>query len=143
MRDMVQSSRFATAVHILTLLATEKDQSMTSEYVASSVNTNPVVIRRLLGKLAEAGLVSSCPGSAGGSRLARPARDITLQDVYAAVESGELFGEASQVPSARCPVGKHIGEVLQPRLRAAETAASGSLRKTSIADLMAEVKKRM
>jgi Rrf2 family protein len=139
---MVQSSRFVTAVHILTLLATEKDQSMTSDYVASSVNTNPVVIRRLLRKLAEAGLVSSCPGSAGGSRLARPAREITLQDVFAAVESGELFGGASQEPSERCPVGRHIGDVLHPRLRAAETAAAGSLRKTSIADLMAEVRKK-
>jgi Rrf2 family protein len=139
---MTRSSRFATAVHILTLLATEKDQSLTSEYVAGSVNTNPVVIRRLLRKLAEAGLVSSCPGSAGGSRLARDARQITLLDAYAAVESGELFGEASQEPNPKCPVGKHIGEVLAPRIQAAESAAAASLRKTTIADLISEVQHR-
>ena len=104
---MTGSSRFSTAVHILALLALESDRPLTSEYVASSVNTNPVVIRRLLRKLADAGLVASTPGSTGGSRLARDSRRITLQDVFSAVESGELFGEHSQQPNAKCPVGKH------------------------------------
>jgi len=139
---MARSSRFATAVHILTLLATERNQALTSDYVAGSVNTNPVVIRRLLRKLAKAGLVSSCPGSAGGSRLAREPRNITLLDVYAAVESGELFGGASQEPNPRCPVGRRIGKVLAPRIAAAETAVAASLKRTSIADLIAEVKHR-
>jgi Rrf2 family protein len=140
---MTRSSRFTTAVHILTLLAGESHQeSVTSEYVASSVNTNPVVIRRLLRKLAEAGLVSSCPGSAGGSRLARDPRKITLLDAYSAVESGELFGEHSQQPNPKCPVGRHIVEVLAPRLEAAESAAAASLRKTTIADLVAEVRQK-
>lgn len=139
---MTRSSRFATAVHILTLLAAEKDESVTSDYVASSVNTNPVVIRRLLRKLAEAGLVSSCPGSAGGSRLARPPAKITLLDAYAAVESGELFGEHSQQPNTRCPVGRNIVDVLTPKLQAAEAAVAASLRKTTIADLIGEVKQR-
>jgi Rrf2 family protein len=139
---MTRSSRFATAVHILTLLATEKEGSLTSEYVASSVNTNPVVIRRLLRMLAEAGLVSSSPGSAGGSRLARDARSITLLDAYSAVESSDLFGVASQAPNPKCPVGRHIGKVLTPRIQAAESAAAASLRKTTIADLIHEVQHR-
>ena len=138
---MTRSSRFATAVHILTLLAVE-DEARTSEYVAGSVNTNPVVIRRLLRMLAEAGLVSSSPGSAGGSRLARSASKITLLDAYAAVESGGLFGEHSQQPNPKCPVGRNIVELLAPRMEAAEKAAAASLKKTTIADLIAEVKRR-
>jgi Rrf2 family protein len=139
---MTRSSRFATAVHVLTLLALEKEEAVTSEYVAGSVNTNPVVIRRLLRKLAEAGLVSSCPGSAGGSRLAKPPAKITLLDAYAAVESGELFGEHSQQPNARCPVGRNIIDVLTPRMADAEAAVAASLKKTTIADLIGEVKQR-
>lgn len=139
---MTRSSRFATAVHVLTLMAVEKDQAVTSDYIASSVNTNPVVIRRLLRMLADAGLVSSCPGSAGGSRLARNASKITLLDAYAAVESTELFGEHSQQPNARCPVGRNIVDVLAPRLQAAENAAAASLKKTTIADLITEVQQK-
>lgn len=139
---MTRSSRFSTAVHILTLLAMQKEEPVTSDYVASSVNTNPVVIRRLLRKLAEAGLVSSCPGSAGGSRLARDPRRITLLDAYAAVESGELFGEHSQEPNPKCPVGRNIVEVLEPRIHAAESAAAASLKKTTIADLIGDLKQK-
>ena len=139
---MTSSSRFATAVHILTLLASEKDGPLTSEYVAASVNTNPVVIRRLLRMLSDAGLVNSCPGSTGGSRLARDPRKITLLDAYDAVEGGRLFGERSQAPNPRCPVGRNIAEVLAPRVRAAENAAAGALARTSIADLMNEVRKK-
>ena len=139
---MTRSSRFATAVHILTLLAAEQDEAVTSNYVAGSVNTNPVVIRRLLRMLADAGLVNSIPGSTGGSRLARSPAKITLLDAYAAVESGELFGEHSQQPNPKCPVGRNIVDVLAPRMQAAEAAAAASLRKTTIADLIGEVKKR-
>lgn len=140
---MTRSSRFATAVHILTLLAVEKDQAVTSDYVAGSVNTNPVVIRRLLRKLAEAGLVSSVPGGSGGSRLARDPRKITLLDAYAAVEpAGELFGEHSQRPNPKCPVGRNIAGILGTRLQAAEAAAAASLKKTTIADLVADVQSR-
>lgn len=138
---MTTSSRFATAVHVLTLLAAEGAQPLTSEYLASSVNTNPVVIRRLLRMLADAGLIDSVPGSSGGSRLARDARRITLFDAYAAVESGALFGEHSQEPSGKCPVGRRIVDALQPRVKAAEQAAAASLSKTTIADLVREMKK--
>jgi len=134
------SSRFATAVHILTLLAFQGEEPATSEFIAGSVNTNPVVIRRLLRKLAEAGLVQSTPGSAGGSRLARDPRKITLRDVYAAVESVGLFGEHSQQPNPKCPVGREVVQLLAPRFAAAEDAATASLGRSTIADLVRGVK---
>jgi Rrf2 family protein len=139
---MTRSSRFATAVHILALLAVQQDEPVTSDYVASSVNTNAVVIRRLLRKLADAGLVSSCPGGAGGSRLSRDPRQITLYDAYSAVESGSLFGEHSQRPNQKCPVGKNIIGVLEPRVEAADAAAAATLKKTTIADLVSEMHSR-
>jgi Rrf2 family protein len=139
---MANSSRFATAVHILTLLAHEAEQAVTSDYIAGSVNTNPVVIRRLLARLAEAGLVSSTPGSAGGSRLARDPRRITLRDVFDAVETPALFGRHSQQPNPKCAVGREVVNILAPRLSGAEDAALASLAKTTIASLLQEVKRR-
>lgn len=140
---MTQSSRFATAVHILTLLAGEHEEPLTSDYIAGSVNTNPVVIRRLLGLLAKAGLVHTAPGGAGGSRLGRDARRVTLADVYEVVEAeGALYGKHSRQPNPKCPVGRNIVELLDRRLSDAESAASASLRKTTIADLVHEVKKK-
>jgi Rrf2 family protein len=134
------SSRLSTAIHILTLLAFEDGQPVTSDYIAGSVNTNPVVIRRLLRRLAEAGLVQSTPGSAGGSRLAREARAITLRDVYAAVEGGGLFGEHTQQPNPKCPVGREVVHLLGSRFAAAEEAATDALARSTIADLVRGVK---
>jgi Rrf2 family protein len=139
---MPGTTRFATAVHILTLLASEGERAVTSDYVAGSVNTNPVVIRRLLRMLAEAGLVISAPGATGGSHLARSPRRITLFDVYSAVESGSLFGQHSQPPNRKCPVGSQIVDLLAAPLEAAEEAAEKSLRKTTIADLLQRLERR-
>jgi DNA-binding IscR family transcriptional regulator len=82
---MSSSSRFAVAVHVLTLMAWSDDESLKSEQMAVSVNTNPVVIRRMLCDLAEDKLVVSHTGSTGGSRLARKPAQISLLDVYRAV----------------------------------------------------------
>ena len=137
---MPTSSRFATAIHILTLLAHESDEAVTSDYIAGSVNTNPVVIRRLLRTLADAGLVASVPGTSGGSRLARAAEDITLLDVYSAVEDEQLFGRHTQQPNPKCPVGSRIAELLTPRFDEATHALMQSLGGTTIASLLEYLK---
>ena len=138
---MATSSRFTTAIHILTLLAYENEQAVTSDYIAGSVNTNPVVIRRLLRELANAGLVTSVPGTSGGSRLAVAPEDITLLDVHAAVEDEQLFGQHSQQPNVHCPVGNRIAEVLTPRFDDASRALKESLARTTIASLLHDVKR--
>jgi Rrf2 family protein len=119
---MPTSSRFAIAVHVLTLMARAGDAPVTSDFVASSVNTNPVVIRRLLCALQRSKIVTSQTGAAGGSRLARPSNEITLLHVYRAVEEGKLLSLHRQRPNPHCPVGMNIEGVLDGILREAEAA---------------------
>ncbi|MDY3558718.1 Rrf2 family transcriptional regulator [Gemmata sp. JC673] len=132
---MTRSSRFVVAAHALTLLA-RSDGALTSEYIAGSVNTNPVVIRRILAALARAGLVVTQEGAGGGGRLAKPAAEITLRAVYKAVEPDALFALHPRDPNPLCPVGGGIQAALEPTLRAAETALLDSLADTSVADLL-------
>ena len=100
------------AVHILTLLALKRDENIKSECIAGSVNTNAVVIRRILGQLAQANLVRSQTGAFGGTRLARSPKDISLCEIYKAVSCGEVFALHSKTPNQDCPVGKNIEAVL-------------------------------
>ena len=108
---MAANSQFSMAVHVLTLLARANGASLKSDSIAQSVNTNPVVIRRLLGQLANAGLVASQTGAHGGTRLARDAGDVRLCDVYGAVCCGDVFALHGS-PNQDCPVGRGIEPVL-------------------------------
>ena len=100
------------AVHILTLLAGAGDENMKSECIAGSVNTNAVVIRRVMGQLSQAGLVSSQTGAFGGTRLAKPAGEISLCEIYKAVSCGEVFALHAKSPNPDCPIGRNIEAVL-------------------------------
>lgn len=140
---MRPSSRVTVAIHVLTLLAHGAAcERMTSEYIAGSVNTNPVVIRRLLASLRRSKLVRSQGGPGGGWQLALPAEGITLRDVYRAVESGALFPLHASDPNPRCPVGRTIRSVLGLRYDEARLALERDLERTTIADLLKEVKTR-
>src|SRR6266571_4546006 len=105
----MSTSRFAVAVHVLTLMAWSDDEPLKSDQIAVSVNTNPVVIRRMLCELSDDKLVVSQTGSTGGSRLARNPEQISLLDVYRAVESADVFSLHPKRPNQRCPVGSSIG----------------------------------
>lgn len=100
------------AVHVLVMLAKNSDGNVKSECIAESVNTNAVVIRRLLCQLSSANLVVSQTGAAGGTRLAKNAKDISLNEIYQAVSTGEVFALHRQRPNQDCPVGKNIESVL-------------------------------
>jgi Rrf2 family protein len=138
------SSRFTVAIHILTLLAqgAEGDAPTTSEFIAGSVNTNPVVIRRLLAALRKARLVRSRGGPGGGWTLVVPARRISLGDVYRAVEDEPLFPLHPSVPNPRCPVGRTIQTALCVPYRNARRAVERDLGRTTIAHLLKEVRTR-
>src|SRR5215207_9248111 len=117
------NSRFAVAVHVLTLLEQSRGEPVTSEYLAASVHTNPSLVRRLLGTLARAGLTTSRLGLGGGALLARRADEITLLDVYRAVdEEGELFALHRERPNPKCLVGRNIQGALTAHLDAATRA---------------------
>lgn len=136
---MAISSRFVVAVHILTLLETGGGKPVTSDWIAGSVNTNPAVVRRLLSMLAKAGLTASQLGTGGGARLARPARDITLLDVYRAVDEGALFSLHHERPNPACPVGHHIQAALEDTLDAAQRALEAELGRETIAGVLSKV----
>lgn len=134
------SSRFTIAIHVLICIETFKNANkITSEFLASSVNVNPVVIRRLLQQLKAGGIVSVTRGS-GGAELAKPISDITLLDIYNAVEcieDGELF-HFHENPNELCPVGKNIYKILNPRLISIQQAMEKEMKSTTLADIMNE-----
>lgn len=135
------TSRFTVAVHTLLAIHTfAKDYKTTSEFIASSVNVNPVIIRRTLGSLKDAGIVSVKAGS-GGATIIKPLEDITLLDVYRAVDSVEdgLFNFHDN-PNPACPVGRNIHAVLDGRLFDAQDAMERELRNVSFADLVEDLK---
>jgi Rrf2 family protein len=137
---MSTSSRFAVAVHVLTLMAWADDEPLKSEQVAESVNTNAVVIRRMLCELAEAKLVVSQSGAMGGSKLAREPEQITLLDIYQAVESRGVFSLHRHPPSRNCPVGVNIGTVLNQVLDEVDTAVERVLANITINDVVSRLK---
>lgn len=138
--DMSTNSRFAVAVHVLSLMAWSGEEPLKSEQVAASVNTNPVVIRRILKELAEAGLVVSQTGSLGGSRLANDPAKTTLLDVYQALEYGGVFSLHRQPPSRDCPVGVNIETVLGDVLLEVDSAVERVLQNITIHDVVRRLK---
>lgn len=129
------NSRFAVAVHILTVIAHEGGEPVTSEYIAWSVNTNPSLIRRMLSQLTRAGLTRCQMGAGGGALLAKPAARITLRDVYRAVVDGRLLGLPRERPDPACPVGRNIQTLLTERFDEATRALEAELARTTIADM--------
>jgi Rrf2 family protein len=133
---MLSSSRFIVAIHAMSVLARFAGKGpVCSAAVAESVHTNPVVIRRLMTELEKANLVKSVAGRSGGFELNRDAGDITLADVYFAVEDETVFRMHKIDPKSECPVAAQLGKILSAPLRAAECALHSSLAKTSIRDV--------
>ena len=135
---MQLSSRFTIAIHIFACIDTfEKEHKLTSEFLAGSVNVNPVVIRRLLQQLKAAGLIHVARGS-GGASSAKPLDSITFLDIYHAVdcvESGELF-HFHENPNPACPVGRNIHNVLDEKLYRIQKAMEDEMREITIADVI-------
>lgn len=136
---MAANSRLTIAVHAMTwmALAGQRGQGrLTSDQVAASVNTNPVIIRRSLGDLRRAGLVEVRRGAGAGWSLARPPDSITLLDVYDAVETGPPFALHRTEPNLECPVGSGIRPALDKIYGGVEQVLRQELARTSIADVM-------
>lgn len=134
------STRFSIAVHILSLIAVSS-QDCTGDFIAGSVSTNPVVIRRIMGMLKKAGLVEVRPG-VGGATLLKDPDEITLLDIYHAVEAIEddhLFA-FHEHPNPQCPVGRSIESVLRAELQEAQRAMEQRLAQVSLGRLVTRFK---
>jgi Rrf2 family protein len=133
---MKTSCRFAMAVHVLAVLAYKEGDPVTSSLLAGSVNTNPVIIRRLLLSLKRARLIDTRKGAGAGSRLSRSPARINLAEIYRAVESHEAFSSPANKPNAGCPVGNCIRKTLEKVFASAESALERDLEKTTLADVV-------
>jgi Rrf2 family protein len=135
---MNTNQQFAVSVHILTVLAAYDGQAVTSEQIAESVDTNPVVIRRVMGHLREHGLVESRSGATGGWRLTQAPEQIQLCEVYRAVSHDALLG-MHQHPNPFCPIGSKIQPALAEVFDAAQVALEAELGKFTVADVLGKV----
>jgi DNA-binding IscR family transcriptional regulator len=133
------NSRFSTAVHILTLLASMPDERLTSEFIAGSVGTNPVVIRRQLALLRKAKLVESQGARGGGWMLARKPEAIELSQVRDALGEEATFRMHRNDPSPNCTVGQYVRQALGVVYEDAEKAVTRSLQTRTIRDLLTAV----
>lgn len=136
------SSRLPVAVHIL-LAIVEFDgrEKTTSTFLAGSVNVNPVIIRNTLGQLKAAGFVTIRAGE-GGASLAKEPKDITLLDVFDAVEKKEDLFHFHENPNPDCPVGKNVHAVLDRRLFAIQEAMREQMRSVTLQDLLDDLKEK-
>jgi len=136
---MAGNSRLTVAVHALCWLALARRHGrsgLTSDQIAASLDSNPVAVRRALGPLRDAGLVTAGLGPGGGWSLGRPAGGITLADVYAVVEPGAVFALHPHRPSQECPVGYGIGPVLDDIYDEVARAVAGELSRHTIDHLL-------
>lgn len=133
---MQYSSRLPVAVHILlAIVEFEGKEKTTSTFLAGSVNVNPVIIRNTLGQLKTAGLVTVKAGE-GGASLAKDPKDITLMDVFNAVEKEELLFHFHENPNPECPVGKNVHAVLDRRLFSIQEAMQKQMGSITLQDLI-------
>lgn len=133
---MAANSRLAVAAHIVSVLASNENGCVTSAEVARSVNTNPVVIRRILAALTRSGIVASEKGKSGGSKLARRPREISLWDLYKALGEERLFAVHRNPRNPRCPISCRMKEALGSAFASAEKAAEDRLKRISVKQLL-------
>jgi DNA-binding IscR family transcriptional regulator len=136
---MAANSRLTVGIHALAWMALAQRQGrevLTSDQVAASVKTNPVIIRRCLGDLRRAGLVGVRHGAGAGWSLARPAEEITLLDVHDAVGQEPPFGLHHAVPNLECPVGRGIRPALSRVYGGIDQALRRELAAVSVADVL-------
>lgn len=134
------SSRFTMAIHMFACIDTFTDRKMTSDFMAASIGTNPVIVRKLLQQLKAAGLIEVSRGT-GGVAVTKPLDEITFLDVYKAVECtpDEQLFHFHENPNQKCPVGKNIHHVLDDRLNQVQKAMEDKLATMTLADVKNDV----
>ena len=134
------SSRFTMAIHMFVCIDTFSDQKMTSDFMAASIGTNPVIVRKLLQQLKAAGLIEVARGK-GGVTITKPLDQITFLDIYRAVECtpDESLFHFHENPNQKCPVGKNIHHILDNRLFEVQKAMEEKLSQMTLADVKEDI----
>ncbi|MCW9705446.1 Rrf2 family transcriptional regulator [Fodinibius salsisoli] len=130
----MNNTRFAIAIHILTLLDHSGKERLSSKYLAGSINANAAMVRKELSNLNAHGLVESKAGKYGGSSLAKPADAIKLSDVYRAVRQTPALGSKRDHPNPHCPVGKEINDHLSDLYQETEDILMSRLGERTLAE---------
>jgi len=125
--------RFATAVHILVLLDKNQGELITSDFIAGSINVNPVVVRREIKLLREAGLIEAKKGKIGGCALGVDASKILLGNLYKIVNKENMLGRKNQ-PNPNCSVGRQINGKLDELFDQTDTTLIATLNKQTLKD---------
>lgn len=128
----MNNARFATSVHILSLLTVFKEEWISSDFLAGSININPALVRKELINLRKFGLVKSKEGKAGGNKLAREASSIKLSDIYASIQPHGLLGKEIQSPNPACPIGRDINTHLDNLYQNVEKTLINELELTTL-----------
>lgn len=115
------SSQLSDALHVLLHLA-QSETAITSDALAAGLATNPVVVRRLMGGLRDAGLVSSGKGHGGGWRMDASLDQVTLRDVYLALGAPPLVSLGFREDRPECLVAQVVNESLLTSMQQAEAA---------------------
>ncbi|MDB5585616.1 MAG: Rrf2 family transcriptional regulator [Devosia sp.] len=131
---MKRSARLSVALHALVHLV-DKPEAVTSTILSECLMTNPVVVRRVMGELREAGIVSSAKGHDGGWRLTRPPGEVSLQDVHAALGETLLLRAESDPGDTACTIVRTVDRVMTDFLADAEALLAARLKRISLGDL--------
>jgi Rrf2 family protein len=135
------NTQFSIAVHIMAGLAYGCGNDMTSAKLASSVNTSPSFVRRILAKLSKAGLVETATGKAGKCWLAKETKEISLLEIYRAVDAPKVFAIHDYSEQKGCPVSCHIKMALEKALGKTQKAMEQSLGGITLAQIVSDVKR--
>lgn len=136
----MNNTRFATAIHIMTILGRKPEEWQTSDWLAASININPVVVRKELSVLRDFGLVESRKGKDGGCRVAKNTNDISISDIYRAVKNSEILGKKNQHPNPQCEVGKVINQHLDLLFSETDEVVVNFLKEKSLKNFIEQFK---
>ncbi|HQC07549.1 MAG TPA: Rrf2 family transcriptional regulator [Kaistella chaponensis] len=132
----MNNTRFATNIHIMTLLAKEPEKFLTSEWIAGSININPVIVRKELIILKKFGLIESRQGKDGGARILKNAVEISITEIYEVVRNSEILGKKNLNPNPKCTVGKDINKNLNVLFSETENVVQQFLMNKKLSDFM-------
>ncbi len=138
---MKRDSRLSGVLHVL-LHMTEQETAMTSELLAKSLQTNPVVIRRIMAGLRKQGYVHSEKGHGGGWTLACDLTKVTLRDIYVAIGSPTLLAMSHRTETPGCLVEQSVNAALDGAFQDAEALLLERLGEVTLGELNASVRKR-